>query len=1071
MDKMELAQTNVQAAALVSAEDKPYVTVEDQNTAISSMLKSAESAISLIRTFVDKPYYEILENLAIRPCRPVDAEAVADAAWLYRISRLAYEKDKRDFGRKLGNVISAVGMCGGTLVMRIDYKVPEINIQIGVLDRQRKTGITTLKDTLYSSFKGNFSGSELEDVGYDELCGIIKDCTENSFSYNCVTAISNMAQQEDGDKPLSGLENILNASGDKPFSMLVLGEPMDKQEMAQIKKLYEDLSTQLSKFIHISFSQQQGSSVAKGENSSVSENHSFAKNINFSVGNSKNSGESKGSVERENPNKRSPVFDTIYAAGAALSALNGNMMGIWAMNALRDVVKEKPDTWNDKNVGISNTVTDTKQRGGGESETKGKTTQTGTSHTYTTNEGFSAQYTLVNHSAKGLYDSIVKYLEWFRKNENYGMFNVCAYVLSSSASTNMTVASQYASMMNGEHFARTYGINTWIGAEGKKIRQYLAGFRHPEFVHPSLGEVTSSVAVSGTELAQNFLLPQKSVGNLSVLHYEPFGRNVVCRQEIGINGNLLVGCIHHIGCDIEREQVPINVDSLSRHSFIGGANGTGKSTAIFTLLHKIYKRGIPFMVIEPAKGEYKRVLGGLKNVSVYSPMHLEGLKLLRLNLFWFRGGIDVNEHVEKLVELFCSCWPMYAAMPQVLRNAIFNAYESCGWDLEHSENPFGNIYPNISDVCTEIEKVIKASAFSAEVQGNYIGSLFTRMQSLDKGIYKRIFSSGDIGDEQLFEQNVILDISRPDASDVKALIMGLLIIRHFEYCASDKTFGDSLKHLTVLEEAHTLLAAKPASSEGADIGNKSIEMMSRCIAELGGFGQGFIIADQAPALLDRSVIRNTNTKMIFRLPDMADCELTGRAIGLTDAQYSELSRLSRGVCAVHQINWEEAVLCHIRPDLPWEEPKNEACAFEEPECPAMTDYLTCLLTPFSVIGKKTEAADKYRGKAQEWALGTTYCAKDRLTLLKAIHPEFGENWRMVIEAIQVLAIKPYGGNRSDLAAWTECAVEKAKEYIEGRMLALTLIEAVLDNEWRTEGISSDFHDTWFDFVKEERSGG
>ena len=50
------------------------------------------------------------------------------------------------------------------------------------------------------------------------------------------------------------------------------------------------------------------------------------------------------------------------------------------------------------------------------------------------------------------------------------------------------------------------------------------------------------------------------------------------------------------------------------------------------------------------------------------------------------------------------------------------------------------------------------------------------------------------------------------------------------------------------------------------------------------YGEGFIIADQAPGLLDMAVIRNTNTKVILRLPDQSDRELVGKAARLTDDQ-------------------------------------------------------------------------------------------------------------------------------------------------------------------------------------------
>ena len=57
-------------------------------------------------------------------------------------------------------------------------------------------------------------------------------------------------------------------------------------------------------------------------------------------------------------------------------------------------------------------------------------------------------------------------------------------------------------------------------------------------------------------------------------------------------------------------------------------------------------------------------------------------------------------------------------------------------------------------------------------------------------------------------------------------------------------------------------------------------MISNAIAEMRTYGEGFIIADQAPGLLDMAAIRNTNTKVILRLPDQSDRELAGKAAGL-----------------------------------------------------------------------------------------------------------------------------------------------------------------------------------------------
>lgn len=123
--------------------------------------------------------------------------------------------------------------------------------------------------------------------------------------------------------------------------------------------------------------------------------------------------------------------------------------------------------------------------------------------------------------------------------------------------------------------------------------------------------------------------------------------------------------------------------------------------------------------------------------------------------------------------------------------------------------------------------------------------------------------------------------------------------------------NEDLIHVTVLEEAHNLLrrTSMSQSQEGANLQGKSVEMITNSIAEMRTYGEGFIIADQSPELLDEAVIRNTNTKIVLRLPNKADRELVGTSMALNDAQIVELAKLPFGVAAVYQNDWIEAVLC------------------------------------------------------------------------------------------------------------------------------------------------------------------
>ena len=122
-----------------------------------------------------------------------------------------------------------------------------------------------------------------------------------------------------------------------------------------------------------------------------------------------------------------------------------------------------------------------------------------------------------------------------------------------------------------------------------------------------------------------------------------------------------------------------------------------------------------------------------------------------------------------------------------------------------------------------------------------------------------------------------------------------------------------LKHITVLEEAHNLLrrTSSEQSPDSANLMGKSVEMLSNAIAEMRTYGEGFIIVDQAPGLLDMAVIRNTNTKIIMRLPDQCDRELVGYAANLNDDQITELAKLPCGVAAVYQNEWVKPVLCKV----------------------------------------------------------------------------------------------------------------------------------------------------------------
>lgn len=545
------------------------------------------------------------------------------------------------------------------------------------------------------------------------------------------------------------------------------------------------------------------------------------------------------------------------------------------------------------------------------------------------NEGITQSFT--NHNISHALKVLEEQMKRFEKGTAMGMWEFAAYVLSEDQNIANNVAHTYLALTQGEEsFMSQSSVNLWRGdlgensGDAEEIVAYLRELRHPLFglnpnllladptfnIYPSI--VTSTVPLTGQELAFSLNFPRKSIPGLPILECAEFGRNIAKFDEEDVTDKTIhLGDIFHM---YHKEDVPVNLsqNSLASHVFVTGSTGSGKSNTIYQLLNEGRKNDLKFLVVEPAKGEYKHVFGNYDDVSVYGT-NPQLTPLLRLNPFSFPKEIHILEHLDRLVEIFNVCWPMYAAMPAVLKKAVEQSYQDCGWDLLQSSNSYGRLYPNFNDIADNIKTIIDSSEYDDENKGAYKGALLTRIESLTNGINGLIFSNDELTNEHLFDTNVIVDLSRVGSTETKSLLMGILVLKLQEYRMTKGDMNAELKHITVLEEAHNLLkrTSTEQMSESANLLGKSVEMLANAIAEMRTYGEGFIIADQAPGLMDLSVIRNTNTKIIMRLPDFSDRELVGKSANLNDDQIVELAKLPKGVAAVYQNEWIQPVLCKV----------------------------------------------------------------------------------------------------------------------------------------------------------------
>ncbi len=696
----------------------------------------------------------------------------------------------------------------------------------------------------------------------------------------------------------------------------------------------------------INVTQHTSAAQTKGSSSSLSQTDTTGKNSSTSTGQSHTTGTSDGVNQSENITNAESTFSS---GGMGASVNVGINVGINKQSGVSSSVSRGKTYGTSHTASVSDSISQNLTQGintskaigntQGKSESETITESTGTGMQYSENQGTSlsknishttalttalgnSQAVTLNIQNKSLIDMLQrleKQLARLDECESIGMWDFAAYFLGESTAEVETAASMYQSLVTrSESGLEASAVNTWSKEnQMEQVQKYVINFLHPVFLYQFTNRavnrqiaVDPTVLASTNELAIQLSLPRKSVKGLPVITHAVFAQEILNGYQNKENV-LKLGNIMHLGNETETIAT-LDRESLAMHTFITGSTGSGKSNTVYQMLDKLSRQDVRFLVIEPAKGEYKNVFGGRKDVSVYGT-NAKKTPLLQLNPFSFPDDIHVLEHIDRLVEIFNACWPMYAAMPAVLKDVIEQAYRHKGWDLTASYSVTGE-FPTFYDLKNELPIIMEQSAYSADTKGDYIGALVTRVNSLTNGINGQIFcSSVELPAEKLFDQNVIIDISRVGSMETKSLLMGILVMKLQEYRMASGTMNAPLRHITVLEEAHNLLrrTSDAQSQESANLQGKSVEMIANAIAEMRTYGEGFIIADQAPGLMDPSVIRNTNTKIIMRLPDESDRELVGKAASLNAEQIAELAKLPLSVAAVYQNNWLEPVLCKI----------------------------------------------------------------------------------------------------------------------------------------------------------------
>ena len=830
---------------------------------------------------------------------------------------------------------------------------------------------------LKSAIRGNFRGSKIEEVEPDEMLKIFNKMQTNSNNrnrkYASVIGTPGINESED-KKSFQGVDRLVDVMQGDDFGLCILAKPLSKRAIKKIEDDLYQIYNNLSTFSKISLqegeNQSKGMSISKGTSDSVSYGENTTKGTNYSktsgtsentgTSESKTAGSTKGTNysetqtegknwgKSEGTNKGSSVtkgWNKGSSSGSSSSSSNEGKNESGTENS-GTTFSENVGTSSSKgtNTGYSNSENMSKTKGtntstgSSQSKTAGTSETTGTNSSTTKGTNNSASESSTTGSSQNVSKDIinkkaadyVKYIDEMLLpiidyGKSKGLYLTTTFIFADNNSQLEKLGNTIKSLYSGKKGNKNPLEFKILENNNKKI-EYFKNFQIPECISyddenaltlkshfVENDEVSLGNWYSPNELGLIAGLPEKEVVGLALNEEVEFGLNAKTPEK----GEELIslGKLVQSGNKIDTK-VYLEKSALNKHIFITGVTGTGKTTTCQKLL---LESELPFLVIEPAKTEYRILMNNPKTEDILIfTLGNDKVAPFRLNPFEFFEGESITSRVDMLKAAMEASFDMEAAIPQIIESAMYSCYEDYGWNIDTDENEkFENPYdegvysfPTLEDLLNKVETEVTKHNFDDRLKKDYIGSITARLQGLLVGSKGQMLNSRrSIDFRELIEKKVVLEIEGIKNGTEKSLVMGFILTNLCEALRAKYNKDKHFKHITLIEEAHRLLS-KYAPGDSLNKKN-SVETFADMLAEVRKYGESLIIADQIPNKMTPEVLKNTNTKIVHKIFAEDDKEAIGNTISLSKEQKDFLSSLPTGRAIVFSQSWTKAVQVQI----------------------------------------------------------------------------------------------------------------------------------------------------------------
>lgn len=836
--------------------------------------------------------------------------------YLLHITNVCYD-EQAPKKEALENVLSSLKMKGINFVFLIVGQKEKVDFYYGIskdlsCDKELDFEIKDIGDhILMPSIQGNFRGSRVQALGNDEkkrILDILSDMPEAGV-------IEGVPGANKDDEKYQGIDRLINVMYGDSYCFLVVAKPLDTDAILQIQESLYQFYDDNAPFAKLNIQTGKGSNTGKSDSSTkgTSNTDGSSGSTTDTTGNSEGDTHTEGKNHSNTKGTSKSKNDT-GGSNSKSTSESGSESHSYG-DSKSDSHQTGSNESHSETIGTSTSKTES------DSTTTGTNSGTSESNTFT----IECVNRKVQDFMKFMDDIVFPRLDY---GKGKGTFLTSMCVFASEPTSLQKIKNTVTALYSGENGNRIPLQSFSIRPEA---REAFASFQLPSgsykddndekyLAHFAMHHLISKTGVScfGNWITTNELgmiagLPQKEVVGLSLNEEVEFGLNFDKPEHP--ENRIELGCLIQNGNVLQESPVYLDKADLDKHIFVAGVTGSGKTTTCQTILTEAE---IPFLVIEPAKTEYRVMSCNHKDLLIFT-LGDNQTTPLRMNPLMFYKHESITSRVDMLCACIESAFDMEAAIPQIIEQALYRSYEEKGWNIYTNRNsrcnpPFdgtGEAFPTISDLITNCEKVVAEQGFDDRLKNDYIGSIKARLLGLTsggKGFLLNTHTSVDF--IELLEHKVVFELENIRSSAEKSLIMGFILINLSEAIREKYKDKGKFQHITLVEEAHRLLSKHSPGDNPSK--KQSVEMFSDMLAEIRKYGESLVIVDQIPNKLTPDVLKNTNTKIIHRIFAADDKEAVGNTVMLKDEQKDFLSNLPAGRAVYFTTGTEKAVQIQIK---------------------------------------------------------------------------------------------------------------------------------------------------------------